>query len=191
MTGINPTPAPRLTGVAEHDFTAMAQWLSDFYNSVIANNEALESPITGEIRMWSTDTAPTGWLNCDGSAQDATADTALQPLFDVIGNTFGGSNNTDYLLPDFRGRAPVGIGTGDAATPTDFTIARKDGDEVHRLTVAELASHTHTVPSVTTVGTAIKPGVSTGSGTTTGSTGGDTAHNNLQPSLGINFIIKT
>ncbi len=155
--------------------------------------EESATTITGEIRMWAAAAPPAGWLDCDGSAKDAVADPTLQPLFDIIGNTYGGADNTDFKLPDFRGRIPVGVGTGDAANPTAFALADKDGDEVHTLTTNELASHSHGIFGSNSTSVGGDPGATflvNPSNIQTVVEGGDAAHNNLQPSLCIHFIIK-
>jgi len=50
------------------------------------------------------------WLPCDGAAY---LRTLYDDLFDVIGTSFGvGNGSTTFNVPDFRGRAPIGTGTG-------------------------------------------------------------------------------
>jgi len=63
----------------------------------------------GGVLMWTTDTAPTGWVLCDGSAYDSVTNTEYATLYTLIGNTFGGSDGTDFQVPDMRGRFPVTI----------------------------------------------------------------------------------
>lgn len=66
-------------------------------------------PPTGSVMMWTTGTAPTGWVLCDGAAINRTTFAAL---FAVIGTTFGaGDGSTTFNVPDMRGRVPVGLGT--------------------------------------------------------------------------------
>ena len=65
--------------------------------------------LTGEIKMWPTGTAPTGYLICNGAA---VSRTTYSTLFGVIGTTFGpGDTTTTFNLPDFRDRMPIGAGT--------------------------------------------------------------------------------
>jgi microcystin-dependent protein len=46
-------------------------------------------------------TAPTGWLECDGAALDRTT---YETLFTAIGTTFGeGDGSTTFNIPDLRG----------------------------------------------------------------------------------------
>lgn len=66
--------------------------------------------ISGAILQWATGTAPTGYLLCDGSAVDRTT---YATLFGIISTTYGaGNGSTTFNLPDMRGRAVIGVGTG-------------------------------------------------------------------------------
>lgn len=90
---------------------------------------------TGAIVLWTTDTAPTGWVLCDGTVYNASTSRQYQPLFDVIGNVYGGADNTDFQVPDLRGRFPLGqddMGGSSANRVTDTdadTLGGADGDE--------------------------------------------------------------
>ena len=56
---------------------------------------------TGSIIMYGAATAPTGWLECDGSA---VSRTTYSSLFAIVGTTFGvGDGSTTFNLPDLRG----------------------------------------------------------------------------------------
>jgi hypothetical protein len=68
----------------------------------------IETP-TGVVQMCAGATAPTGWLLCDGSA---VSQTEYANLFSVIGVTYGDPGGGNFNLPDFRGRTPIGVGTG-------------------------------------------------------------------------------
>lgn len=68
----------------------------------------------GTMWNYAGDTAPTGWLFCDGSA---ISRTTYADLFAVIGTTYGvGDGSTTFNLPDSRGRALIGVGTGSGLT---------------------------------------------------------------------------
>ena len=158
---------------------------------------------TASIVMYSGAAAPTSWFLCDGAAVSRTTYSAL---FAIISTTYGaGDGATTFNVPDMRGRVPVGVGTGTGggATGTGLptggsaltAVARGTwkGEETHLLTTAELASHTHQMfanggGSVGGSGTA--SGSAGGGVVNTGAAGSDTAHNNIQPIMGINFIIK-
>jgi microcystin-dependent protein len=84
----------------------------------------------GSILMWSTGSAPTGYLLCNGTAVSRATYAAL---FGVIGTTFGaGDTTTTFNLPNYTNRMPYGTTVG--ATGGSTTI-----------TAANLPSHTHTV----------------------------------------------
>lgn len=152
--------------------------------------------ITGMMSIWPTASAPGGWLNCDGSTPLIATFPALAAL---LGTTFGGNGSTTFGLPDFRGRAPVGIGTGTGGGATAWTIGEQIGEETHLLSVGEMPAHTHSYAWAQYSGqhqngtqpAGIFPVVTGVGNTSSTSAGGGAVHNNLQPSLGINFVIKT
>jgi microcystin-dependent protein len=146
----------------------------------------------GVVNPYAGNSAPDGWLLCDGLA---VSRTTYADLFAVIGTTFGvGDGATTFNKPDMKGRLPIGVGTGDASNATAHTLGQKEGDETHTLTEEEMPAHTHAGPdrgNATVAGGARTVGNTFIATSETGSTGGDAAHNNLQPSLGLNYIIKT
>jgi microcystin-dependent protein len=66
----------------------------------------------GTVVAYMGQTAPVGWLLCDGSE---VLQTEFQALFTVIGYTFGASSNLvgipgqTFKLPDLRGRFALGL----------------------------------------------------------------------------------
>ena len=80
----------------------------------ITNSAAGNLIPTGMIQMYSGSAAPTGWFLCDGTAYSRTT---YATLFAVISTTYGsGDGSTTFNVPDFRGRMPVGAGTGTGLT---------------------------------------------------------------------------
>jgi microcystin-dependent protein len=158
---------------------------------------------TGGLIMWSTASAPNGFLLCDGSAVSRTTYAAL---FAIIGTTFGaGDTTTTFNVPNYTNRMPYGttIGTtgGSAnATLVSHTHTASVADPGHSHTIVDGEVNTRTNPYFNWVGTGGASvgvtGARTNSNTTsitvTNSTEGSSATNaNLPPYLGINFIIKT
>jgi microcystin-dependent protein len=62
----------------------------------------------GDLKLSARPTPPAGWLLCDGAA---VSRTTYSVLFAAIGIDYGpGDGSTTFNLPDYRGRAPVGVG---------------------------------------------------------------------------------
>ena len=94
--------------------------------------------VTGSIVMFAGNSAPNGWLICDGSA---VSRSSYSKLFGIIGTTYGaGDGSTTFNLPDLKGRLLVG-------TSPDITLNSAGGEEVHSLSVDEIPAHSHTVAS--------------------------------------------
>ena len=159
----------------------------------------------GMVMPYAPGAAPTGWLLCDGSAISRTTYAAL---FSAVSTTYGvGNGSTTFNIPDLRGRVPAGddnMGGVAASRLTSggsgidgATIGASGGAETHTLVTGEIPAHTHSVVSTQDTGAnncTGKPYMRVGSdcGTlNTGSAGGGTAHNNAQPTLILNYIIKT
>lgn len=160
--------------------------------------------LTGMVMPYAGSTLPSGWLWCDGSS---VSRTTYADLFTAIGTTYGSVDGASFNLPDLRGRViagvdnmnnSVGTGGGDAARLTATTVdgdtlGNSGGTETHTLSIAEMPAHTHSVP--TTDGTANRQAGASNTPVntdgTSGSTGGGGAHNNVQPTLVLNYMIKT
>lgn len=150
----------------------------------------------GGIIAFDSDTIPKGWLLCDGRA---VSRTKYAELFKAIGTKHGsGDGSTTFNLPNPKGRTLV----GKDSTDTDFnTLGKTGGEKTHTLTVSELPSHSHIINSFRQYETGSSTDSSKLGRTTTGADGGSStiatggtgeneAHNNLQPYMTTNFIIK-
>jgi hypothetical protein len=149
---------------------------------------------TGTGLPWfSTGSVPAGFLLGDGSAVSRTTYAAL---FAVLGTTWGpGDGSTTFNLPDTRGRSPLGSGTGSGLTAR--TVGQTGGEELHVLSVGELAEHAHSYTNVAFGGNQNGAG---GGGTSwgpsdqtinTGNTGLNDGHNTMHPYYVASMIIKT
>jgi len=147
----------------------------------------------GVVMPYSGASAPSAeWLICDGAA---VSRITYASLFALLGTTFGaGNNTTTFNLPDLRGRTPIGAGTGTGLTAR--TRGATVGAETHSLALAEIPEHSHTIAThgVSTTGnnSVLRVDGAPDVNRTTGNAGNNpaTAHNNMQPSLVVNFIIK-
>lgn len=166
-----------------------------------------QSVDAGTIIPFAGSVIPAGKLLCDG----ASYVQAVQPnLFAAIGstwNTFNGAADPgvgNFRVPDLRGLTLMGAGhgTGFAAR----TLAQLVGEETHILLTGEMPIHNHPLnqsPNPATVGTSVAtiPGAGGGNflpvanaqaiSLSVGNAGGGGGHNNMQPTAGINWIIKT
>ena len=150
----------------------------------------MDEIIVGEIRLAGFEDIPDGWTACDGQLLKIRDHRAL---FDVIGTTYGGDGRTTFALPDLRGRVAV---HPDGA---QFALGTAGGEERHALSVAELPGHHHeltlAIPATNGAGgdgasyLSDRP-VTAVSWTTTrdAATRGE-GHDNMQPYLGLTFMI--
>jgi microcystin-dependent protein len=147
---------------------------------------------------------PAGWMFCDGQLLPISEN---ETLFQLIGTTYGGDGESTFALPDLRGRVPIHQGT-DSATGTNFVLAEQGGTESVTLTVQQIPKHTHALTATDASGTQVNPGgniLANSQGpqpyiqedpdgnlnaNALTSAGGNQPHENLQPFLGINFIIS-
>ena len=95
----------------------------------------------GEIRLFAFGFEPQGWMLCDGRI---LAVQQYQPLFAVIGFTYGGDNHTQFRIPNLLGRVAVGAGD-DPQDIFDPQVAMYGGETAVTLTAYQVPPHTHTL----------------------------------------------
>ena len=179
--------------------TATTQAFGDSSTKVATTAFARLVLPSGCIMQYGGASAPDGWLFCDGSAKDSVSDTTLAALYTAIGNTYGGSDGSDFELPDLRGNVPVGKDSG-----TFFTLGDTGGAEDVTLTAAQsgVPAHSHVQQCTNQYGTAggnyisgtnVDSGSHTGTYSTADNVAADasSSHTNLQPYIVVNYIIKT
>ena len=164
------------------------------------NDVYLGVPI-GTIVMWPGDTAPYGWLICNGQRCDKTGDFAK--LFSVIGNKYnnGEVSLTKFKVPNLQARFPLGASSV-------YSLGATGGTKEVTLTTQQMPKHSHQLKEIlysNASGDAPWKGVNFSDGKIGGIksffapdndypetevTGGGQAHNNMPPFLTLNFIIK-
>ena len=127
----------------------------------------------GVLNPYAGATAPAGWLLCFGQA---ISRTVYSTLFTAIGTTYGvGDGSTTFALPDMRGRAVAGQDDMGGTSANRLTTPI-NGDTLGAAGGTE--AHVHTNTSAT----------GTFSWDTTGTMAAAT---NIQPTIVLNYIIKT
>src|SRR5216110_3178328 len=92
----------------------------------------MADPFMSEIRIFSFVYAPQGWALCNGQLLPINQN---QALFSLLGTTYGGNGQTNFALPDLRGRTPLHFGS-------QFNLGNTGGETAHTLTTSEMPLHT-------------------------------------------------
>ena len=136
-----------------------------------------------------------------------------QALFSLLGTTYGGDGRTTFALPNLQSQVPIHFGQGPGLSP--YVLGQVGGVATVTLNTATIPTHTHAfnvttanagaaaigntlLPAEPTVANAAfyaVPGAptletQTMAANSVGTAGGSQPHNNMMPSLCINFIIS-
>lgn len=164
----------------------------------------MANPFLCEIKIISWNFAPQGWAFCNGQLLPINQN---QALFSLMGTTYGGNGQTNFALPDLRGKTPVHEGSG-------LTLGQVGGEINHTVSISEMPQHNHPVNVIATTGAssanvnnpsaaslatsapaeiyksnAGNPTLISMSPSTISNVGGNQPHNNMQPYLVLNFIV--
>lgn len=176
---------------------------------ILKNNKRIDGcsdtvPI-GTLNPFLGSIAPYGYLLCQGQK---VSKITYKELYEICGDTFGQSTDTEFYLPDLRGQTIAGYKEGDSTFGTlggligSLTHLHSTGN--HTLTEGEIPSHAHGLTQTYDV---LRPGGGPGSialSNWTGTSGltshtgdsqphnhGDTSSNSsLQPTIILNWIVK-
>ena len=149
-----------------------------------------------EIRIVSFNFPPKGWALCNGQLLPINQN---QALFALLGTTYGGNGQTNFALPNLRGRVPIHFDAahtlGEAAGSTSVTVnVQQLPTHLHGLQASSNSTGTVADPTNAFLGPAntgyITPqALATLSPQSVSSVGGSQPHNNMMPYLTLNFII--
>ena len=173
---------------------------------IIVNIQA-QNQYLGEIKICSFNFAPKGWAFCEGQLLAISQNPAL---YSLLGTTYGGNGQTNFALPDLRGRMVIGTGDG-------YVLGQIGGEAAHTITQAEMPAHNHILNATTSPATNDKPtsltmlaspadiifpqvtkkvntyaapgSVVQLSPLTSGSVVGSQPHNNMMPFITVRYII--
>lgn len=168
-------------------------------------------PFIGEIRIFAGNFPPTGWALCNGQLMSIAQNTAL---FSILGTMYGGDGKSNFALPNLMGRAPLHHGQGPGLS--DHTQGEQGGVRTVTLTSTQMPAHTHIANGSGQIGNTNNPqGAVWAQPPVQGkfnktqtplyasssnvqmnysalpTVGGGQPHNNMQPYLGLTFIIAT
>ncbi len=160
----------------------------------------MATPFLGEVKICSFNFAPRGWAMCNGQLLPINQN---QALFSLLGTMYGGDGMTTFALPNLKGRVPVHVGPS-------LNQGQSGGEIAHTLTGQEVPPHTHLVPA----STEIPPDTNTSADASVVATaplnlyapfvqanavgmnpsviqpaGSGQAHQNIQPSLVLTFVV--
>jgi microcystin-dependent protein len=170
----------------------------------------MSDPFLAEIKLVSFNFPPKGWALANGQLLPINQN---QPLFALLGTTYGGNGQTNFALPNLRGRVPIHEGNG-------HTLGETAGTTSVTVNIQQLPTHVHTLNGRNDIvaasannqdptgrflagaQVALQGGNSVPAQTyappanlvalasqTCTSVGGSQPHNNMMPYLVLNFII--
>ena len=103
-------------------------------------SRSLATPSIASISWFAGNYAPPGFAKLEGQLLSIAANSAL---FSLLGTTYGGDGETNFALPDLRGRTPIHQGSG--AGLSNVTLGQKAGTETITLTEQTSPGHSHNI----------------------------------------------
>ena len=156
----------------------------------------MSEPFLSEIKIVSFNFPPKGWALCNGQLLPINQN---QALFALLGTTYGGNGQTNFALPNLRGRVPIHFGNG-------HTLGEAAGSTAVTVNIQQMPTHIHAYNATNNVASATAPdssvvvstapsnnyaapGALVAMSPTVSSVGGSQPHNNMMPYLTLSFII--
>ena len=162
----------------------------------------MSEPFLSEIKIVSFNFPPKGWALCNGQLLPINQN---QALFSLLGTTYGGNGQTNFALPNLRGRVPIHEGSG-------HSLGEAAGSTAVTINMQSMPAHLHAttnnmcVPSATLNANVGGPGGTNWANygkqqwvtsqpdsvmnqQAVTNVGGNQPHTNMMPYLVLNFII--
>lgn len=155
----------------------------------------MSEPFLSEIKIVSFNFPPKGWALCNGQLLPINQN---QALFALLGTTYGGNGQTNFALPNLRGRVPIHEGNG-------HTLGEAAGSTSVTVNIQQLPTHVHFAKAVQSNADTPVPtnnmlatsnnlysqptSLTSLHPSTVANVGGSQPHNNMMPYLTLNFII--
>jgi microcystin-dependent protein len=171
----------------------------------------MSDPFVAEIRIFGFNFPPQGWAFCDGQLMSIQQNTAL---FSLLGTNYGGNGTSTFGLPNLQGNLPLHTGSGPGPGLSFYSVGETGGVPSVTVLNSQMASHSHFINADTAnagsdspsgaifkagfhpgnPGTAVWPYNAGPANTALDSrslsaAGGTLPHNNMMPSLVLNFCI--
>lgn len=142
------SPTATLCGNFKNAILVLPRLLYELVNWMFSESGAVSDDFkrqvipSGMIMGCAHATVPSGWLLCNGQE---VSRTDYADLFSAIGVTYGaGNGTTTFLVPDYRARFMVGVGS--FAGGENATLGTAAGADTVALTVAQAGlDHVHPV----------------------------------------------
>ncbi len=104
-----------------------------------------------EIRIFSFPFAPFGWAQCNGQILPISQNTAL---FSLLGTTYGGNGTSNFALPNLMGNIPIHIGRNQPGPGLQiYDLGQVGGSQTVTLLTTEMPAHSHSPMATTADGT--------------------------------------
>lgn len=99
-----------------------------------------DTPYLSTICWTASYYCPVNYSEANGQLLSITSNEAL---YSLLGNAYGGDGRSTFALPDLRGRAAIGAGTGPGLQ--QVRLGEQVGRERHLITKANMPSHSHSI----------------------------------------------
>ena len=167
--------------------------LPDLRGRVVAGEDDMGGTAANRLQVSTTITTTASSTSATvASAAGLTIGMKVTAAGVTAGTTITAISGTTITLSAAATAAGTGVAARFSLLGDAQTLGASGGTQAHQQVTAEMPAHTHTFTAVISTGSGgASSGSSTASTGTTSSTGGGLAHPNVQPTLLMNYIIKT